>query len=92
VISVSCVRRHHYSKSNSNRLKRVGYMIWFVQYKQMGADHLVRVGTPEQAIETACRLLDDGCDVYGIGTGPLTDSIGKEQIARIYDMWVRAAE
>jgi len=66
-------------------------MTWFVQYKQLGADQLVRVRTPEQAIETACHLLDDGCEVYGIGTGPLTDSIGKEQIARIYDMWVRAS-
>ena len=65
-------------------------MTWFVQYKRLGADHLVRTATPEQAIETACHLLDDGCDVYGIGTGPLTDSIEKEQITRIYDMWVRA--
>jgi hypothetical protein len=23
----------------------------------------------------------------GVGTGPLTDSIGREQIARIYAMW-----
>jgi hypothetical protein len=67
-------------------------MTWFVQYRQVGADHLVRVRTPEQAIQAACHLLDDGCDVYGIGTGPLTDSIGKEQITRIYDMWVRASQ
>jgi hypothetical protein len=46
--------------------------------------------TPEQAIETACRLLDDGCEIYGMGTGSLTDSIKKNQIARIYDLWVRA--
>lgn len=65
-------------------------MTWFVQYKRLGDDHLVQTITPEQAIETACHLLDDGCDVYGIGTGQLTDSIGKEQITRIYDMWVRA--
>ena len=64
-------------------------MTWFVQYKQVDSDHLVQTGTPEQAVETACRLLDDGCDVYGIGTGPLTDSIGKEQITRIYEMWDR---
>jgi hypothetical protein len=50
----------------------------------------VRMRTPEQAIEMACLLLGEGCDVYGIGTGPLTDSIGKGEIARIYDMWVRA--
>jgi hypothetical protein len=59
-------------------------MTWFVRYIKPAADHLVRMRTPEEAIEAACRLLDDGCDVYGIGTGPLTDSIGKEQIARIY--------
>jgi len=65
-------------------------MTWFVQYSRSGTDHLVRERTPEQAIETACLLLDDGCDVFGIGTGPLTDSIGKDQIAIIYDKWVRA--
>ena len=37
----------------------------------------------------ACRLIDSGNDVYGMGTGPLTDSIEKDQIVRIYDMWVR---
>jgi hypothetical protein len=65
-------------------------MPWFVQYTQSGADHLVRMRTPEQAIETACRLLDDGCEVSRVGIGPLTDSIGKEEITRIYAMWVRA--
>jgi hypothetical protein len=24
---------------------------------------------PEQAIEAACRLINDGCDVYGISSG-----------------------
>jgi hypothetical protein len=65
-------------------------MPWFVRYKKSAEDHLERMRTPEHAIETACRLLDDGWEVYGIGTGPLTDSIEKEQIARIYDLWVRA--
>ena len=65
-------------------------MTWFVQYHQSGTSHLVLSETPEQAIKTACGLLDDGCDVYRIGTGPLTDSIGKEQIARIYEIWARA--
>ncbi len=46
--------------------------------------------SPEQAIESACGLIDDGCDVYGIGTGRLTDSIGKEHIERIYALWTRA--
>jgi len=30
-----------------------------------------------------------GCDVYGIGTGPLTDSIERDQIAQIYARWSR---
>jgi hypothetical protein len=65
-------------------------MPWFVRYTKSAADHLVQLATPEQAIEAACRLLDDGCDVYGIGTGPFTDLIEKDHIAGIYDLWVRA--
>ena len=63
---------------------------WHVQYRQGGEDLIASHATPELAIETACLLIDDGCDVYGIGTGPLTDSITKMQIARIYDIWARA--
>ena len=65
-------------------------MDWFVQFHQAGADHLIRVKTPEEAIELACRLLDDGRDVWAIGTGSLTDTIAKDQIARIYQIWLRA--
>jgi hypothetical protein len=65
-------------------------MTWHVQYRKDGADQIGRHPTPELAIQAACHLIDDGCDVYGIGTGPLTDSIEREQIARIYAMWARA--
>ena len=65
-------------------------MEWYVQYRKDTVDHIVRHPTPEQAIEAACHLIDDGCDVYGIGTGPLTDSIARDEIARIYAFWVRA--
>ncbi len=65
-------------------------MTWHVQYRNKAGDCVVRHPTPERAIEAACRLIDAGCDVYGIGTGPLTDSIGREQIGRIYDIWARA--
>jgi hypothetical protein len=65
-------------------------MTWHVQYRKDGADQIGRHRTPELAIQAACHLIDDGCDVYGIGTGPLTDSIEREQIARIYAMWARA--
>jgi len=62
---------------------------WHVQYRIGGRDHLLTQPTPELAIESACRLIDDGADVYGIGTGPLRDSIAREQIARIYSLWAR---
>jgi hypothetical protein len=65
-------------------------MPWHVQYTEAGNDRIERHPCPDRAIEAACRLLDRGCDVYGIGTGPLTDSIGRDHIARIYAMWVRA--
>jgi hypothetical protein len=65
-------------------------MTWHVQYRKDGADQIGRHRTPELAIQAACRLIDDGFDVYGIGTGPLADSIEREQIARIYAMWARA--
>jgi hypothetical protein len=50
----------------------------------------MRHPSPERAIEAACRLIDEGCDVYGIGTAPLTDSIERKEIAHIYAMWARA--
>ena len=54
------------------------------------AHSVVRHPTPEQAIETACQLIDEGCDVFGIGIGPLTDSISKDEIAKLYGFWLRA--
>jgi hypothetical protein len=65
-------------------------MNWHVQYRQDATDRVVRQPSAERAIEAACRLIDGGCDVYGIGTGPLSDSISKETIARIYAIWARA--
>jgi hypothetical protein len=65
-------------------------MTWHVQYRQNDTDHLVRFPTPEAAIEAACGLIDEHCDVFGIGTGLLDDSITREQIARIYALWTRA--
>jgi hypothetical protein len=64
-------------------------MTWHVQYRSDAGEHVVRLPTPEEAIEAACRLIDDGCDVFGIGTGPLTDSIESSEIAEIYAIWAR---
>jgi hypothetical protein len=64
-------------------------MEWHVQYS-LGSEHRVEMHrTPEAAIEAACSLIDDGCDVYGIGTGALTDTIDPIQIRRIHDLWAR---
>ena len=64
-------------------------MTWHVQYRKSGSDHIARAPTPEAAIETACHLIDEGSDVFGIGTGPLTDTIAGNEIARIYAIWAR---
>jgi hypothetical protein len=65
-------------------------MEWSVQYTSDGADHLERTETPQGAIELACRLLDGGADVFGIGVGEPPISIGRDEIARIYRIRVRA--
>jgi hypothetical protein len=65
-------------------------MTWHVQYRIDAVDHIAMHGSPEAAIEFACCLIDDGFDVFGIGTGPLKDSIERAEIAAIYGMWVRA--
>jgi hypothetical protein len=62
-------------------------MTWHVLYRDHAGDQIVRHPSPEETIKVACLLLDDGCEVYGIGTGPLSDSIGKDEIARIHDLW-----
>jgi hypothetical protein len=64
-------------------------MTWHVQYRKDATYHIERYPSPERAIEAACRRIDEGCDVKGIGTGPLSDSIERDQIARIYAMWAR---
>jgi hypothetical protein len=66
-------------------------MMWHVQYQRDGKAHIGWHLTPELAITAACRLIDAGCDVYGIGTGPLTDSIERDQIDRIYAVLGRPA-
>lgn len=66
-------------------------MTWHVQYCCGETECVERHPPPERAIEAACRLLDARHEVHGIGTGELTDSIGKPEIARIYDLWQKAA-
>jgi hypothetical protein len=65
-------------------------MPWHVQYRKDGSEHIARAPSPDAAIEVACHLIDEGCDVFGVGTGPLTDRIDRDRIARIYAFWERA--
>jgi hypothetical protein len=66
-------------------------MNWHVQFVTAeNAPAIERFPTPESAIEAACKLLDLGRDVFGIGTGPLSDSIDRLQIKRIYAIWKAA--
>jgi hypothetical protein len=60
---------------------------WFVQYNRGKAERVEWFITCELAIEAACVLIHDGCDVYGIGVGSLNDSVSKDHITRIYALW-----
>ena len=63
---------------------------WRVQYRKDEAEHFRLFLTPEEAIDAACVLIDNGGDVYGIGSGSLDNLITKDQISRIYAIWARA--
>ena len=64
-------------------------MSWHIQYRDDTKDYIVWHASAALAIEAACCLMDDGYDVYGIGTGPLADAIGPVEIALICATWVR---
>jgi hypothetical protein len=64
-------------------------MAWHVQYRRDGIEHLAEHRNPEQAIETACLLIDEGVDVYSIGTGLRDESITGDEITRIHRFWAR---
>jgi hypothetical protein len=64
-------------------------MTWDIRYNRAGSDHLEAHPTAESAIEAACNLIDQGCDVYGIWTGQLTEAVDREQIIRIYSLRIK---
>lgn len=66
-------------------------MTWHVQYRSSKKeDGISQYPSPEIAIRAACRLMDEGFDVYAIGTGSLADSIGIATIVKIYEIWTKA--
>jgi hypothetical protein len=65
-------------------------MTWDIRYNRDAEDHLELHATAEGAIEAACSLLDQGCDVYGVWTGDLAESIDREQIIRIHGLRIKS--
>ena len=66
---------------------RADGMGWHVQYRQGESAVIERFQSPELARQAACRLIDIGVDVDGIGTDHLAETISKIQIADIYRLW-----
>jgi len=58
-------------------------MTWHVQYKHDAKEIVFCYTSPELAIQAACKLIDYGYEVFGIGTGPLTDCIDYAHICKI---------
>jgi hypothetical protein len=65
--------------------------MWFVRYSRpLAQEEIEEVETAEQAVEAACLLIDEGCQVIGIGWGSLTVTVGAREIAHLYEHWKRA--
>jgi hypothetical protein len=62
---------------------------WHVQYRKAAANHVEWYPDSAQAVEAACRLLDEGCDVYAMGMELTDATIGRDEIARIHAFWAR---
>lgn len=67
-------------------------MKWHVSYVAGETASLEWHLTPEMAIESACRHMDVGHTVFGMGIGEPSDSISPECIKRIYAIWVKDDE
>lgn len=68
----------------------VSVMDWFIRYQTDDQTLVERLPSLDVAIETACRLIDEGCLVHGIGYQTAENSIEKPEIDDIYSIWVRA--
>jgi hypothetical protein len=63
---------------------------WHVRFRFDGTDNVARYPTELAAIEAACRLIDDGCRVFGIGPRLRDDTLNKDQIACVHELWAKA--
>lgn len=62
-------------------------MEWQVRYQRRSTECFGRYPTQEIAVKAACLLIDQGCDVFGIGLASETAELGREQIAEFYRSW-----
>jgi hypothetical protein len=65
-------------------------MDWFIQYRSGETDNVARHNSLDGAIESACKLLDDGCDVFSIGYQTIDNAVSKQDIESVYSIWVSA--
>jgi hypothetical protein len=63
---------------------------WHVRFRFDGTDHIARYPNERMAIEAACKLIDDGCKVFGIGPRARGETLDKDQIACIHESWAKA--
>jgi hypothetical protein len=63
---------------------------WRIRYRQGAGECVEGFASSDEATEAACRLLDGGSDVVGIGAGQDEAAIDREHLALIYASWVRA--
>lgn len=81
------VREYFPAIARMFKLTNMMLMSWHIKYRTGTADFVDMFPSPELAIEAACGLMDAGCEVYGVGTESPADSIGREEIDRIYTIW-----
>lgn len=64
-------------------------MEWHIRYLDNGTERIEWYPSPEAAIEDACRHMDAGRIVQGIGSEDVAHTIAPDQVVRIYAIWVR---
>ena len=64
---------------------------WYVHYRTVKAEHVNHVfwfNNCVMAIDAACSLVNDGCDVFSVGERSKGDTLSKKQIARVHTLRV----
>jgi hypothetical protein len=65
-------------------------MEWVIQYRFGAAEHQSWHRNLDEAIDSACVLIDSGSDVIAIGHQTLDNAIGEPEIQGIYSIRMKA--